>query len=220
MTRKEIKERGNEMKIEKFIQAHSTNYTRGRRNKIEYIVLHYVGALGGAEANLKYFQGQGRRASAHYFVDHAVRGAKVYQSVLDSDTAWHAGNYEFNQKSIGIEMCCLKDSKGNWYIDEETVKTTVELVQYLMKKYNIPIERVIRHYDITKKQCPEPWVRNPQLWVEFKEKVKGAASKEQEIARYRVIIGQKIGLQKETLDYLQAYTYGEALLEKIAKGLR
>ena len=72
--------------------------------------------------------------------------------------------------SIGVEMC--SDVVGGKYvITEQTVARTVELVRMLMQKYNIPVSRVCRHYDVTHKQCPEPWVRNPKLWEDFKKRL-------------------------------------------------
>ena len=65
-------------------------------------------------------------------------------------------------------MCCKKTSSGRWYFEDATVKNTVELTKYLMKKYNIPVERVIRHYDVTGKICPEPYVRDETAWSNFK----------------------------------------------------
>lgn len=54
----------------KFIQAHPSNYTQGRTNGIEYLVVHYTANNGDtAQGNCKYFQGKNRNASAHYFVD-------------------------------------------------------------------------------------------------------------------------------------------------------
>ena len=40
-----------------------------------------------------------------------------------------------------------------------------------MKKYNIPIKNVIRHYDVTHKRCPEPYVRDVQSWNKFKNRI-------------------------------------------------
>ena len=69
-------------------------------------------------------------------------------------------------------MCCRKDTSGKWYFEDATVRNTVKLTKYLMKKYNIPSERVIRHYDVTGKICPEPYVRNEQAWNAFKDMLK------------------------------------------------
>ena len=46
------------------------------------------------------------------------------------------------------------------------------LVADLMKKYKIPLENVIRHFDVTGKNCPRPMVENNKIWVDFKENVK------------------------------------------------
>ena len=40
-----------------------------------------------------------------------------------------------------------------------------------MKKYNVPLENVLRHYDVTGKSCPEPFVRSQELWLDFKQKL-------------------------------------------------
>lgn len=141
--------------------------------KIEWIVIHYVGAVSSAEANAKYFNKEYRGASANYFVDEQ----SIWQVVEDRDAAWHVGGAEIyynearNGNSIGIEMCCKYN--GEWYIEPETIENTIWLTQQLMKKYNIPIDHVVRHYDVTHKICPEPFVRKEALWKSFIIKVKG-----------------------------------------------
>ena len=53
-------------------------------------------------------------------------------------------------------------------IKEETINKTIELVKELMAKYNIPVGNVIRHYDVTHKVCPAPFVNNSNRWNDFK----------------------------------------------------
>ena len=150
----------------KTIAAHATNYTSGRTRAIDHIIIHYTGNNGDtAEGNGKYFSAASREASAHYFVDEK----EVLQSVRDGDTAWHAGNWVMNCRSLGVEMCSKKDANGKYYIPDATVKNAQEIVRQLMAKYNIPVSHVLRHYDVTKKQCPEPFVRDPAQWTRFKE---------------------------------------------------
>ena len=101
----------------------------------------------------------------------------MVRSVRDSDTAWHCGAKSYkhdkcrNDNSIGVEMCSEKDSKGQYYIDEETQNKTLEVVKWLMEKYGVPLENVVRHYDVTGKLCPEPFVRNQVQWLDFKGKL-------------------------------------------------
>ena len=149
------------------------NYATKTNKQNKYIVIHYVGAVSTAKNNVDYFATTYRGASAHYFVDET----SIWQSVEEYNIAWHCGATTYkhpdcrNNNSIGIEMCVKKDSSGRWYFEEDTVKNTVELVKSLMGKYNIPIDRVIRHYDVTGKNCPAPYVDNPKEWDKFKSRL-------------------------------------------------
>ncbi len=53
-------------KINRMISKY--NFTPGNLSRIKYIVIHYVGALGGAKENCVYYGGGDRGSSAHYFV--------------------------------------------------------------------------------------------------------------------------------------------------------
>ena len=156
------------MQINKLITK--VNYEKGNNKKNRYIVIHYVIETGGAENNCKYFENTYRGASANYFVGHK---GEIWQCVEDEDIAWHCGSkvykhpYCRNNNSIGIELCCRKAS-NSWYFEEETIKAAVALIKELMQKYNIPVDNVIRHYDVTGKVCPEPFVRDVQAWNNFK----------------------------------------------------
>ena len=59
-------------------------------------------------------------------------------------------------------MCSEKDSKGQYYINEQTQNKTLEVVQWLMQKYGMPLENVVRHYDVTGKLCPESFVKSKE----------------------------------------------------------
>ena len=157
------------MQINKLLTT--VNYRKATNKQNKYIVMHYVGATGSAENNCKYFQNTYRGASAHYFVGHA---GDVWQCVEDQHIAWHCGASKYkhpycrNENSIGIELCCRKKADGTWYFEEATVKAAQELVKELMAKHNIPVANVIRHYDVTGKTCPEPYVRDTAAWNTFK----------------------------------------------------
>ena len=153
------------LKIQKMISQFN-HYTW---NKPQYIVIHDVGAKSTAKNNVDYFAGGNRNASAHYFVD----DTSIWQSVEDNKGAWHVGDNKgvsdiYNTNSIGIEMCLPSGT-----VTAKTEANTVELVKYLMKKYNVPINRVVRHYDASRKNCPAQfnldgkWTR----WTAFKKKL-------------------------------------------------
>lgn len=179
-----------EPKINKLLTKY--NFTnKDDTGRIKYIVIHYVGALGGAKANCQYYASKYLGASAHYFVGF---DGEIWQSVADEDIAWHCGAKSYkhvecrNSNSIGIEMCVRNkgsqaDTSKDWYFEDATVRETIELTQYLMKKYNLPADHVIRHYDVTGKICPNPYVYNTtkDTWDKFKKAIKGgqAASTEE-----------------------------------------
>lgn len=165
----------------KYKACNSTNFKKGRISDIKFIVIHFTANNGDtAKNNADYFANNNNlSASAHYFVDEK----EVWQSVNDGDTAWHCGGTSYkhpscrNANSIGVEMCSRKDSSGKYYIKEETIKNTIELVKTLMVEHNIPIENVIRHYDVTGKNCPAPLVENADKWVEFKNRLSSLSVK-------------------------------------------
>lgn len=158
-----------------FKQCNSANYKSGRTSGIKYIVIHYTANhKDTAKNNADYFNRAEVKASAHYFVDEK----EIWQSVKDTDTAYHCGTtgtYKHsncrNGNSIGIELCSMKDNNGNYYFKDETIKNAAELTKSLMAKYNIPASNVIRHYDVTGKICPAPMVRDANLWSEFKKMI-------------------------------------------------
>ena len=65
----------------------------------------------------------------------------------------------------------------DWYFEDATVEAAAELTRYLMNKYGVPASHVIRHYDVTGKICPNPYVYNTSAntWDEFKRKISGQA---------------------------------------------
>ena len=168
--------------------CHPGNYQRGRAQPVSFLVYHYVGATGGGKANAKYYHSaDGVGASAHYFVGHASEGAEIWSSVPEADTAWHCGAKTYkhrscrNANSIGIEMCCHQRPDGTWYIDEETMAAAAELGRDIMARYAVPMDHVLRHYDVTGKLCPRPLI-DEGAWADFKKRLEG-----EEMTYYKTI---------------------------------
>ncbi len=168
--------KGFNMEVQKLLTPY--NYSNGQIGRIKYIVIHYVGALGGAEANCKYYASQYIGASAHYFVGFS---GEIWQSVEDKDIAWHCGAKTYihpecrNSNSLGIELCVRNkgsqsETSRDWYFEDATVKAAVQLTKELRKQYHVPEDHVIRHYDVTGKICPNPYVYNhtQHTWNDFK----------------------------------------------------
>ena len=159
-------------------------------NQIKWIVIHYLGVPNADNPNL-YGGGYG----GHYNI---TRNGEIYKAA-DPKTAvvWHCGGglqgpnghqyYKLctNYNSIGIEngVCYTDTTEKNpsetsdkWYFTTATQKSLVFLVSKLMDEFNIDINHVIRHYDVTGKTCPNPYVKNNKLktswtWTEFKNKL-------------------------------------------------
>lgn len=155
-------------------------------NPIEFITIHYLGVPNADNPDL-----YGGGFGGHYNIQ---RNGQVFKAA-DPRTAvvWHCGGdlqgpegHTFfrictNFNSIGIEcgVCYTENVKegdgdsNKWYFTEETQKSLVYLVSKLMDEYNISIDHVIRHYDVTGKICPNPYVKNNNLktswtWTQFK----------------------------------------------------
>lgn len=168
------------MQINKLISKY--NFNKGTTSRIRYLVIHYCGSTGTAKGNAEYFSEKDRGASAHYFVGH---DGDVWQSVEDANIAWHCGAKEYQHKecrnanSIGIELCTKTTGSAsladkNWYFEDATVAAAVELTKELMEKYHIPADHVLRHYDVTGKSCPAPYVFNAgkHTWEQFQAAIR------------------------------------------------
>lgn len=209
------------MEIEQVL-AHHNNFKKSRNKKIEYIVIHYTANNGDtALGNCNYFKNNVIKASAHYFVDEK----NIYQSVKDTDTAYHCGAIFYkhpfcrNANSIGIELCSRKDAKGQYYFLTETVYNAAKLTEALAVKYNISVENIIRHYDVTGKNCPEPFVRDVNQWHSFKKMLFNEEASEMTVDEAKRIIKERCGLSESTIQFLYNYRYGDDLLLKIAKAV-
>lgn len=154
----------------KTMQCNPHNYG-GYRNlsKITFLVVHFTSNFGDtAQNNAEYFAREAlkRKASAHYFVDEN----EIWSSVPEDFVAYHVGAAKYkhptcrNANSIGVEIC-MNAKDGS--IRMTSIDRAVLLVRELMGRYNIPISRVLRHYDVTGKDCPAPMVQTPELWRYF-----------------------------------------------------
>ena len=157
-----------------------------------YIIIHYTGNDGDtALNNATYYHRDTPKTSAHFFVD----DKDIYSSVPLTHTAYSVGGDKYescswtgggtmhgiikNTNSINIEMCDNSPKDGKISITEKTRKNTEDLVVDLMLKYNIPLERIYRHFDVTGKICPAYFVPygehendGQDYWEFFKANIK------------------------------------------------
>ena len=194
-----------------FKQAHRGNYTprQGRARAIQYIVVHYTANSNDtAQNNLDYFARKVTGTSAHYFVDET----SVRQSVLDTDVAWHCGADRYrhpecrNGNSIGVEMC---DSAGA--VPAATKARTAAFVRELMERYGVPRENVLRHYDVTGKRCPAPWVDKPGEWERFKSMLEVEDLTEEQV---RKIVREEWAAQEDKRNNAEASGWAAEYIQR------
>lgn len=137
--------------------------------KITGIVMHYT-ANPGASAmdNRNYFEGlkdsQETMASSNFII--GLEG-EIIQCVPTWEVAY-ASN-ERNIDTVSIE-CCHPDETGKF--NDATYKSMVQLCAWLCLKFDLDEEAVIRHHDVTGKNCPKYFVENEEAWKKFKADVK------------------------------------------------
>lgn len=184
--------------------------TRTPNRTIKYLAIHYTAGASSAPGrakNMKISWEKTRRASADFGVDDRdmvqfnpdLRNYKCW-AVGDKKNAYSGGGSLYgkatNANTISIEICSNLRSGASaaipnhdgWYFTEASLNNAVRLAKILMKKYNIPIERVVRHYDISGKVCPgvPSWnnaklytmdgkatshYNNSEKWEEFKKRL-------------------------------------------------
>lgn len=177
----------------KHIKKHHTTRTGNKLLGVSAEVLHYTANNGGtADNHFTYFnttlpnsndklpKDKKRFASAHIFVDrhkalelipldevafHAnERKAGPLIPVLKATAPYYKGG-NANLITLGIEMCMEKDGT----IHPDTIARTILVVKMVQERFGK--QPIYRHYDITGKNCPAPFVANKNLWFNFLNEV-------------------------------------------------
>jgi len=210
---------GKTMKINKKQIAYNISK---RNTAATYIVIHDTGNKNrgaDAEAHFRYFNGGNRNSSADFFVDD-----KQILQVNDyiKNYTWHCGDGKgrygiTNANSIGIEICVNSD--GNY---EKAYANAIELTKHLMKELNITVDRVVRHYDASRKNCPASMSsQNWALWNDFRkaliaqEELTSVNDIVWELAHRGIITDKALWLKK-----LETDTNSYWLARKVANYLR
>ena len=175
--------------------------SKAPNREIKYLAIHFTAgssSKAGSAKSVKHVFEQ-RQASADFCVDD--QDLVQFNPDLKNYYCWAVGdgNGKYgvtNKNSISIEICSsLKKgtsaavpNHSGWYFTDAALENAVKLSKYLMKKYNIPIDRVIRHYDASRKSCPGlvGWndgtlykedgsktkeKNNSNEWIKFKKKL-------------------------------------------------
>lgn len=190
----------------------SVHITKSPNRQIKYLAIHYTAGSSSAkqEALLTYNTFTARQASADFCVDD--NNMVQFNPDISNYYCWAVGDNKKTSKSggtlygiatnkntISIEICstCKPSTSSGlsypnhsgWSFSEKALSNAITLAKIIMKTYNIPMSRVVRHYDITGKQCPGIIGWNDELiydlttkkisnqrsnsnkWLEFKNKL-------------------------------------------------
>ena len=158
------------------IYSPTTCVTKTPNRTIKYIAIHYTAGASstpGRALHMKDNWEKSRRASADFGIDD--RDMVQFNPDLKNYKCWSVGDAKktagggaqlygkaTNANTISIEICsnlkkgydANKVNHEGWYYTDKSLDNAVKLTKILMKKFNIPIERVVRHYDISGKICP------------------------------------------------------------------
>ena len=147
--------------IKDFLKVHITPKTR---TSIKYLVIHFTAGSSSKPGRAKSAKHtfETSQASADFCVDD--RDIVQFNPDPYKYYCWAVGNSKTditNSNSISIEICSnIKSGRSvkyantdGWYFTKETLENAKKLAKYLMKKYNIPKNRVVRHFDVNGKLC-------------------------------------------------------------------
>ena len=123
------------------------------------------------------------------FINYGDRENWCFKLAAEEHTRWENSGVSFkgNSDSFSVDICCIKGDKStnsvkdqDWDFNPKAIINAAKTVAYLCSKYNIDIDHVIRHADVTGKPCPRPFVsligdKDPNLnnkrWESFKQLV-------------------------------------------------
>lgn len=185
-----------------------TNCTTYLKNRpYQFLAIHYVASVkstkGSALNVAAWFNNpQNRNGSADWIVDDVYTVCynndpnRYCWAVGDDSRRYSKGGRLYglarNKNTVSIEICNgsrsgkveSANSADNYFTDA-AIQNALNLAAYLMKKHNIPIENVVRHYDISGKYCPGVigWNTNSGSdaeWIKFKARLKRMVEPESE----------------------------------------
>ncbi|MGW1893750.1 N-acetylmuramoyl-L-alanine amidase [Streptomyces sp. NPDC002004] len=150
-----------------WVPANSANYTSSNRPTaypVDYVVIHVT--QENFDTTLNIFRNPSKKVSAHYVV--RSTDGHIAQMVHHTDVAWHAGNWDYNTRSIGIEHEGWVDRPG--YFTDALYEKSARLTAAVCNAYGIPKDRkhIIGHYQVPGTDHTDPgpywdWTRYIRL---------------------------------------------------------
>lgn len=166
-TRAGAKPQGIDYPPSEWSPASTSNYTVANRptsHPVDFVIIHVTQAT--YSDTLAIFQNPTKKVSAHYVVRSA--DGNVAQMVRERDIAWHAGNWDYNTRSIGVEHEGWVDKPA--YFTNAMYEESAKLTAAICTKYRIPKDRshILAHYEVPGSDHTDPgphwdWTRYIRL---------------------------------------------------------
>ena len=140
----------------------SPNFNKRESKKIKYLIIHYT-ALKDCSESLKYLCNRSKKVSSHYLIS---QQGDIYNLVSEKMRAWHAGisywksETDINSASIGIELDYSPNHTNNTF-KKKMIKSLINLIKMLKKKYNIHNNNILGHSDISPYRKLDPGPKFP-----------------------------------------------------------
>ena len=150
---------------QEYIEPNPNSRPQTPLREVNGVVVHYVGNPGTtAQQNQSYFnslaQTHENYASSHFIIG---MDGEIIQCIPMDEIAYCSN--ERNYDTLSIE-CCHPDDTGEF--TEETYASLIKLTQWLCETFRLDTSQdVIRHYDVTGKECPRYYVNHPEAWEQF-----------------------------------------------------
>lgn len=150
-----------------WVPASASNYTVSNRPSaypVQYVIIHVTQETFSDAVAI--FQNPAKQVSAHY----VVRSSDGYidQCVREKNIAWHAGNWDYNTRSIGIEHEGYVDQPA--YFTNALYEQSALLTASVCDRYGIPKDRahILGHAQVPGTDHTDPgphwdWVRYIRL---------------------------------------------------------
>ncbi|WP_326607691.1 N-acetylmuramoyl-L-alanine amidase [Streptomyces sp. NBC_01799] len=144
--------------------ANYTASTRPSAYPVQYVIIHVTQEIFSDAIGI--FQNPAKQVSTHY----VVRSADGYiaQCVREQDIAWHAGNWDYNTCSVGIEHEGWVDQPA--YFTNALYEQSALLTASVCDRYGIPKDRahILGHAEVPGTDHTDPgpnwdWVRYIRL---------------------------------------------------------
>ncbi len=136
-----------------WVPANPNNYTVGRPyGPLDYIIVHDT--EGSYSSAISWFQNPSSNISAHYVIRSS--DGEITQMVREADTAYQAGNWDYNVRAVGIEHEGYENQQG-WYT-EVMYQSSSALARNIADKYGLKKDRahIIGHYQVPNQSHTDP----------------------------------------------------------------